>query len=83
MKYKIGDLVRVNDKEWYDKNKKESGDVVINARHAFTPEMSRYCGQFVVIAAVDDEMNGYFIMQDYMTWLWHDEMISGLSPNAN
>lgn len=51
-RYKVGDIVRVKDREWYDKNKNSEGDV-IRIIPRFLQEEAKYCGKIAKIISVE------------------------------
>ena len=76
LKYKVGDKVRVNSIDWYNKNKDEYGDIDISHDFTFYADRSKYCGRVFTISEVFD--NSYFVKEDNNEYYWTDEMIEGL-----
>ena len=54
MKYKIGDKVRVKSIDWYNRNERKNGTVLIGP--GFVEDMSKYCGK------------EYFIEKYFYNW---------------
>ena len=76
LKYKVGDKVRVNSIDWYNKNKDEYGDIDISHDFTFYADRSKYCGRVFTISEVFD--NSYFVKEDNNEYYWSDEMFEGL-----
>ena len=51
MKYKVGDKVKIKSLDWYNSNKDEYGRVACGY-HIFTEEMSKFCGQTMIICNI-------------------------------
>ena len=80
MKYKVGDRVRVNSIDWYNKNKNsvDNYDVVFANGWVFSKPMSNFCGKELIIEKISHATNPpYYKMKDTM-FAWTDEMIEGL-----
>lgn len=78
MKYKVGNKVRIKSKEWYDKNKDESGYVDGDYKDCtFIPDMASFLGKTSVITRINDD--GYSLKLDNGTYKWNDYMIEGLA----
>lgn len=84
-KFKVGDKVRVKSLEWYNGNKNEKGNVIIDTDNCvnFTAEMSRLCGEIMQVEEMRDYyyvMNGsIFAWQD---WMLEDEVVVPDAPDA-
>ena len=82
MRYKKGDKVIIKSREWYDKNKDESGIVTFSTDRGgynVTKEDERFFGRVVTITYVGD---GYYIIaEDDRGYVWIDEMIEGPSTS--
>ena len=74
-KYRIGDYVRVNSREWYDSlEKKHPGDVCVD-HSFFTKKMSQYCDKIVQI--VHEYGGQYEINSNKVKGLvWTDSMFA-------
>lgn len=71
MKYKVGDIVTIKSKEWYDENK--DGDECIEfSAGCFSLPMSAYCGRDAMVSRVYEYTYGVDI--DGGLWNWTDEM---------
>ena len=82
MRYKEGDKVIIKSREWYDKNKDESGIITFNADRGgcnFTKQDVCFCGRVVTIKY---EGYGYYLIaEDDRGYAWIDEMIEGPSTS--
>ena len=82
MRYKKGDKVIIKSREWYDKNKDESGIVTFSTDRGgynVTKEDEPFFGRVVTITYVGD---GYYIIaEDERGYVWIDEMIEGPSTS--
>ena len=82
MRYKKGNKVIIKSREWYDKNKDESGIITFSTdrgRCNFTKQDACFCGRVVTITY---EGEGYYIIaEDDRGYAWIDEMIEGLSTS--
>ena len=74
MNYKVGDKVRIKNKEWYEDNCNRYGILECGDYEFFEP-MNEYCGEVVTITRVDD---CYRVNIDKGAFCWTDEMIEGL-----
>lgn len=72
MKHKVGDIVTIKSKEWYDKNKDQDGCLDFGV-DCFMPHMSKYCGREAHITGLQDYT--YSIDIDNERWNWTDEML--------
>lgn len=71
MKHKVGDIVRIKSRKWYDAKEKVGGYIFL-CPYGFTIDMSTYCGAEAKIIEVRED--SYFIDIDGRKWLWTDEM---------
>lgn len=71
MKHKVGDIVRVKSKAWYDENKDEDGQIDF-LDWAFIPEMVEYCGKELTIRNKSDV---HYSMTECPNWCWCDDML--------
>lgn len=80
MKYKVGDKVRINSLDWYNKNKGNDG-IVEFSTSVFVPGMSQFCGKVVTIEAVFDEGDDDDVIycMEEIGYDWTDEMFEGLA----
>ena len=78
MRFKVGDRVRINSLDWYNKNKDETGFICFNYVN-FIPEMSRYCSEILTINKIVEEFECYLMSECAFTWT--DEMIEELVEN--
>ena len=76
LKYKIGDIVRIKDIDWYNENKDEYGNFDINDKFTFYADRSKYCGKLLTITEVFDDYYG--VKEDNNEYYWIDEMIECL-----
>ena len=74
MKYKVGDCVRIKSLDWYDKNKDINGNVDCGFK-LFTYEMSKFCGQVMIITYISS-LN--IMTMGMSAHYWTDDMIEGL-----
>ncbi len=72
---KVGDKVRVKSLEWYNKNKDEYGEIIMDT-HIFTTFMAKHCGSIVTIDFVC--LDSYNIKEDDGLNGWTDDMFEGL-----
>lgn len=73
MKYKIGDKVKINSLDWYDKNKNFDGIIYLNNFGIpFIKEMSAFCGKKAIIEFI--YRGEYKIDIDGKKWSWEDWM---------
>lgn len=79
MKYKVGDKVRIKSREWYEKNKNISGNILFGDT-LFIAAMHRYCGNIATITSVGDI---YRIDIDNGKWGWTDEMLEDDEPQVS
>lgn len=82
MRYEKGDKVIIKSREWYDKNKDESGIITFSADrgdYSITKEDERFFGRVVTITY---EGEGYYLIaEDDRGYAWIDEMIEGPSTS--
>ena len=82
MRYAKGDKVIIKSREWYDKNKDESGIITFSAYRGgcnFTKQDACFCGRVVTIKY---EGYGYYLIaEDDRGYAWIDEMIEGPSTS--
>ena len=76
MKYNVGDKVRINSIDWYNKNKDEYGNIDISHDFTFYADRSKYCGKVFTIDVVFNDC--YTVKEDNHEYYWADEMIEGL-----
>ena len=74
MKYKVGDIVKINSLVWYNKNRNECSSVVQNGI-SFTYSMSEYCGKIATIMSMGSDNDLYIIDIDKGKWCWYDWML--------
>lgn len=82
MRYEKGDKVIIKSREWYDKNKDESGIITFNTDRGdyhITKEDERFFGRVVTITYVG--VGYYIIAEDDRGYIWIDEMIEGPSTS--
>ena len=80
MKYKVGDKVRIQSKEWYKSHKNKFGEVWTvclsgKGTICFDQDNAKYCGKVLTIAAIEPE--NYAMVGNI--YAWTDEMIEGLA----
>lgn len=73
MRYKIGDIVRIKSRDWYEKNKDKIGNIDIDGI-SFGEYKSKYCGKIAKITGVHS--NSYSIDIDILS-CWTDGMFEG------
>ena len=71
MKYKVGDIVKINSLVWYNKNSEDNS--VINNGERFTDAMVRYCGRTTTITGISND--SYDLDLDDGDWCWYDWML--------
>ena len=82
MRYKKGDKVIIKSREWYDKNKDESGIITFSTDRGdynVTKEDERFFGRVVTITYVG--VGYYIIAEDNGEYVWIDELIEGPSTS--
>lgn len=82
MRYEKGDKVIIKSREWYDKNKDESGIITFSTDRGdyhITKEDERFFGRVVTITYVG--VGYYIIAEDDRGYIWIDEMIEGPSTS--
>ena len=82
MRYEKGDKVIIKSREWYNKNKDESGIIAFSTDRGdyhITKEDERFFGRVVTITYVG--VGYYIIAEDDRGYLWIDEMIEGPSTS--
>ena len=80
MKYKVGDKVRVESLEWYNRNKNENGRIDCNESVFFEANMSKLCGSIVTIKNIDVDIDAYKVEEN--SYYWTDEMFEGLAKDT-
>ena len=82
MKYKVGDRVKIQSLERYNKYKNRYGDINYGCETEilFTSEMSTFCGQVATITRVRyiGGVRFYHLAEDKETHLWVDGMFERL-----
>ena len=82
MKYKVGDRVKIQSLERYNKYKNRYGDINYGCETEilFTSEMSTFCGQVATITRVRyiGGVRFYHLAEDKETHLWVNGMFEGL-----
>ena len=82
MKYKVGDRVKIQSLERYNKYKNRYGDINYGCETEilFTSEMSSFCGQVATITRVRyiGGVRFYHLAEDKDVHLWVDGMFEGL-----
>ena len=73
MKYKVGDKVRINSLDWYNKHKNNYGHVVCG-NYCLNSYNKHWCGKIVTIEAVYSDC---YIVKENGAY-WNDKMIEGL-----
>ena len=73
MKYKVGDRVRVQSLDWYEKNKNKFGSVPLG-QFSFNFCNTHLCGAILTIKKVQHD---YYLVEENSAY-WTDEMIEGL-----
>lgn len=73
LKYNVGDKVRVKSKEWWNSQEKTSDGSVKCGSENFTPRMTAFCGQIVMIKEI--MIDAYLVEGD--SRFWTDEMFEG------
>ena len=67
MKYKVGDIVKINSLVWYNKNRNGYSSVVEKGI-SFTYSMSEYCGKIATIMSIGGDNDLYIIDIDKGEW---------------
>ena len=73
MKYKVGDRVRVQSLDWYEKNKNKLGNVPLG-QFSFNFCNTHLCGAILTIKKVQQD---YYLVEENSAY-WTDKMIEGL-----
>ena len=79
LKYNVGDKVRINSLDWYNRQKNETE--VKWKYYSFSCHMTKYCGQIMTISIVGGY--SYSMIEDDGAYSWTDEMIEGLVEEEN
>lgn len=83
MRFKVGDRVKIQSLEQYNKHKNRHGDINYGCETEilFTPEMSSFCGRVVTITRVRyiGCVRFYHLAEDKGDHLWVDGMFEGLA----
>jgi hypothetical protein len=73
MKYKAGDIVRIQSREWFEAQEKdEDGFIRKDGYQPITPDMQEYAGQTAKIMKLAP--CGYALDIDDENWVWEDRM---------
>lgn len=80
MKHKVGDIVRIKSREWYNINQGEYSKVRCG-NIFFFEEMSVYCGKSAKIENIIDS-EYYCLDVDNHEWFWSDEMFEESEPKV-
>lgn len=81
MNYNVGDKVRVESLEWYNKNKNKYGNIHYgDNRVFFESKMSKFCGSILTIKNIDIDMEAYEVEEN--RYYWTDDMIEGLAEET-
>ena len=89
MKYKVGDIVRVHSKEWFEKNCSKNcigAFVYDDSDTTFVSRMTRFCGKEITINNVfwnTYHSVTYNILEDDSEWNWEDWMFEDMNNNTN
>jgi hypothetical protein len=80
MKYKVGDKVRIQSKEWYESHKNKFGKIWTvclsgEGTICFDQDNAKYCGKEVTIFSVEPDN---YVLRG-IPYEWTDEMIEGLA----
>ena len=73
MKHKVGDIVKIKSREWYNENKEKDG-VVRLKEQPFARSMSEYLGKTAKIMEIKMSKLWYGLDIDEQWWNWTDEM---------
>ena len=73
MKHKVGDIVKIKSREWYNENKEKDG-VVRLKEQPFERSMSEYLGKTAKIMEIKTSKLWYGLDIDEQWWNWTDEM---------
>jgi hypothetical protein len=73
MKHKVGDIVRVKSKEWYE-NYKNPNISTRRGSYTFVRRMSYYLGKNLTIARTYENFSFYLVKEDEGEFYWTDEM---------
>lgn len=84
MKYKVGDKVRIQSKEWYESHKNKFGKIWTvclsgEGTICFDQDNAKYCGKEVTIFSVEPDN---YVLRG-IPYEWTDEMIEGLAEEEN
>lgn len=69
LKHRVGDIVKIKSREWYDKNKDLEGEIYLKDC-AFAAPMAKYLGKTATITAITDSIS-YCLDIDKQDWHWH------------
>ena len=76
---KVGDLVKIKSREWYEKWKDEKDSVTFEHRPmCFNMEMSKYCGLTMPIKR--ERPNGFLLDNCEVSWVWLPEFFEEIYP---
>ena len=73
MKHKVGDIVKIKSREWYNENKEKDGIVRLKEQ-PFARSMSEYLGKTAKIMEIKMSKLWYGLDIDEQWWNWTDEM---------
>jgi hypothetical protein len=73
MKHKIGDIVQIKSRKWYNENKEKDG-VVRLKEQPFARSMSEYLGKTAKIMEIKTSKLWYGLDIDEQWWNWTDDM---------
>ena len=77
LKHKIGDVIQIKSRVWYNINKNEYGDVISSEGDAyFTSSLAKYCGHQAQIISIEKlgDKSYYKLDIDKPLWNWEDWM---------
>lgn len=76
---KVGDMVKIKSREWYEKWKNEDEYVSFpSLLYFFAKEMKEYCGKIVTIS--DEVRSGFKVREDDKSYAWHPEFFEEVYP---
>lgn len=75
---KVGDMVKIKSREWYEKWSKDNPFDSVDVRFGFAPDMSNYCGHVMTVSKVLDDK--FYLKEDQGFWGYSLEIFEEVYP---
>ena len=75
---KVGDMVKIKSREWYEKWSKDNPFDSVDVRFGFANYMSGYCGHVMTVSKVLDDK--FYLKEDQGFWGYSLEMFEEVYP---